>query len=169
MAARAAAARRLRTRAARRRGQGDAGPAAVDPGAHQAPHRRPGLSVADVVVVNWNSRDDTLACLGAVTAQARALDATVTLVDNGSTDGSIAAVKQRFPDVRLLPLGKNFGFTGGLAAGLKRSPGRNAIFVNNDAIPEEGWLAAMIDAIESAPGDVVSIGGKIVDPSGARV
>jgi GT2 family glycosyltransferase len=104
-----------------------------------------------------------------VTAQARALDATVTLVDNGSTDGSIAAVKQRFPDARLLPLGRNFGFTGGLAAGLKRSPGRNAIFLNNDAIPEEGWLAAMIEAIESAPDDVVSAGGKIVDPSGARV
>jgi GT2 family glycosyltransferase len=119
--------------------------------------------------VNWNSRDDTLACLAAVTAQARALDATVTVVDNGSTDGSIAAVKQRFPDARLLPLGKNHGFTGGLAAALKRTPGRNVIFLNNDAIPEEGWLATMVASIESAPDDVVSVGGKIVDPSGTRV
>ena len=120
-------------------------------------------------MVNWNSRDDTLACLAGVTAQARALDATVTLVDNGSTDGSIAAVKRRFPDVRLLPLGRNFGFTGGLAAGLARSPGRNVIFLNNDATPEEGWLGALVEAIESAPDDVVSVGGKIVDPSGQLV
>ena len=104
-----------------------------------------------------------------MSAQTRAADATITVVDNGSTDGSIAAVKRQFPDVRLLPLGKNFGFTGGLAAALKRSPGHNAIFLNNDAIPEEGWLASMIDAIESAPDDVVSIGGKIVDPKGALV
>jgi len=116
--------------------------------------------------VNWNSRDDTLACLAAVSAQARALDATVTLVDNGSTDGSIGAVKRQFPEARLLPLGKNFGFTGGLAAALKRSPGRNVIFLNNDAIPEEGWLSTLVDTIESAPGDVVSVGGKIVDPTG---
>ena len=120
-------------------------------------------------MVNWNSRADTLACLAGVTAQAGALDATVTLVDNGSTDGSIAAVKQRFPSVRLLPLGRNSGFTGGLAAGLARSPGRNTIFLNNDAIPEEGWLGALVEAIESAPDDVVSVGGKIVDPSGQLV
>jgi GT2 family glycosyltransferase len=120
-------------------------------------------------VVNWNSRDDTLACLAGVTAQAAALDATVTLVDNGSTDGSIAAVKKRFTSVRLLPLGKNFGFTGGLAAALKRSPGRNVIFLNNDATPEDGWLPTLVEAIESAPADVVSIGGKIVDPSGKLV
>lgn len=110
-----------------------------------------------------------MACLEAVTAQARPLDATVTLVDNGSTDGSIGAVKSRFPGVRLLPLGRNFGFTGGIAAGLARSPGRNAIFLNNDAVPEEGWLAAMVEAIESAPDDVVSVGGKIVDPTGKLV
>jgi GT2 family glycosyltransferase len=120
-------------------------------------------------VVNWNSRDDTLACLAGVTAQAQALGATVTLVDNGSRDGSIAAVNKRFPEVRLLPLGRNFGFTGGLAAGLARSPGRNVIFLNNDATPEEGWLGALVEAIESAPDDVVSVGGKIVDPSGQLV
>ena len=102
-------------------------------------------------------------------AQAGALDATITVVDNGSTDGSITAVKQRFPGVRLLPLGRNFGFTGGLAAALARTPGRNVIFLNNDAIPEEGWLGAMVEAIESAPDDVVSVGGKIVDPSGTLV
>ncbi|HEV2719339.1 MAG TPA: glycosyltransferase family 2 protein [Thermoanaerobaculia bacterium] len=116
--------------------------------------------------MNWNSRDDTLACLAAVSAQARAADATITVVDNGSTDGSIGAVKKQFPDARLLPLGKNFGFTGGLAAALKRSPGRNVIFLNNDAIPEDGWLSTLVDAIERADDDVVSVGGKIVDPTG---
>jgi GT2 family glycosyltransferase len=93
----------------------------------------------------------------------------ITVVDNGSTDGSIGAVKQRHPSARLLPLGENRGFTGGLAAGLARSTARNVIFLNNDAVPEPGWLAAMLRAIDDAPDDVVSVGGKIVSLDGQAI
>ena len=71
--------------------------------------------------------------------------------------------------MRLLPLGSNRGFTGGVAAALVRCTARNVIFLNNDALPEPGWLAALVDAIERAPDDVVSIGGKIIDLSGEMI
>ena len=93
----------------------------------------------------------------------------ITVVDNGSTDGSIGAIASRHPAVRLLPLGANHGFTGGVAAGLARSQARNVVFLNNDAVPEPGWLKALVDAIEGAPDDVMSIGGKIVDPTGQLI
>jgi GT2 family glycosyltransferase len=93
----------------------------------------------------------------------------ITVADNGSTDGSIGAIASRYPDVRLLPLGENHGFTGGIAAALTRSTARNVIFLNNDAVPQDGWLAALIDAIETAPDDVISVGGKIVDPTGQLI
>lgn len=93
----------------------------------------------------------------------------ITVVDNGSTDGSIGAIASRHPAVRLLPLGTNHGFTGGVAAGLARSQARNVVFLNNDAVPEPGWLKALVDAIEEAPADVMSIGGKIVDPTGQLI
>jgi GT2 family glycosyltransferase len=93
----------------------------------------------------------------------------ITVADNGSTDGSIGAIAGRYPNVRLLPLGENHGFTGGIAAALARSPARNVIFLNNDAVPEDGWLAALVDAIESTPDDVISIGGKIIDPTGELI
>jgi GT2 family glycosyltransferase len=128
------------------------------------------VNSVDVIIVNWNSRDETLACLEAVTAQARDVEgAAVTVVDNGSTDGSIAAIRARFPAVRFIPLPENRGFTGGLAAGLLRCTARNVVFLNNDAIPERGWLAASLRAIDDAPEDVVSVGGKIVDPTGKRI
>lgn len=93
----------------------------------------------------------------------------ITVVDNGSTDGSIGAIRNHYPNVRLLPLGANHGFTGGIAAALARSPARNVIFLNNDAVPENAWLAILIDAIEHAPDDVISVGGKIVDPTGELI
>ena len=92
-----------------------------------------------------------------------------TVVDNGSTDGSIGVITARYPNVRLLPLGANYGFTGGIAAGVARSPARNVALLNNDAIPEKGWLASLTAAMEGAPGDVIAIAGKITDLSGSRI
>jgi len=96
-------------------------------------------------------------------------DAMITVADNGSTDGSIGAVASRYPHVRMLPLGENHGFTGGVAAALARSTARNVIFLNNDAVPEDGWLTALVESIENAPDDVVSVGGRIVDPTGELI
>jgi GT2 family glycosyltransferase len=93
----------------------------------------------------------------------------VTVVDNGSTDGSIGAIATRHPKARLLPLGTNQGFTGGIAAGIARSPARNVIFLNNDATPEPGWLASLTRAIDDAPADVIAVGGKIVDTTGTLI
>src|SRR5439155_3544217 len=68
-----------------------------------------------------------------------------------------------------LPQGRNRGFTGGIAAGLATSKARTVIFLNNDAVPEPGWLAALVRAMDEAPEDVVSVGGKIVDLAGQRI
>ena len=120
--------------------------------------------------MNWNSREQTLACLAAVESQLGDVDnAAVTVVDNGSTDGSIAAVTSRFPRFRFVPLGTNRGFTGGLAAALATSRAKRVIFLNNDAVPVEGWLAAMYGAIDRAPSDVMSVAGKIVDMKNERI
>lgn len=124
----------------------------------------------DVIVINWNSGEQTLACLAAVTAQLREVAGSVaTVVDNGSTDGSVGAITAAYPGVRFIPLGRNRGFTGGIAAGLATSKARNVVFLNNDAVPEQGWLPAISRAIDHAPDDVVSVGGRIVSIDGKRL
>lgn len=124
----------------------------------------------DIVIINWNNRAETLECLDAVHAQlADVENAAVTVVDNGSTDGSAASIAARYPRVKLYALSENRGFTGGIAAALAGSEARNVMFLNNDAVPEPGWLAALVRAIDEAPQDVVSVGGKIVDRSGTAI
>jgi GT2 family glycosyltransferase len=111
-----------------------------------------------------------LRCVAAVNAQLGGVPgAIVTVVDNGSTDGTIAAVTAKFPNARLVPLGENRGFTGGIIAGVATSKARNVVFLNNDAVPEPGWLAAMNAAMENAKSDVVSIGGRIISIDGQHI
>jgi GT2 family glycosyltransferase len=128
------------------------------------------MSTTETIIVNWNNRQETLECVAAVEAQLGEVSgASITVVDNGSTDGSATAITSRHPRVKLFALPENRGFTGGLAAALRGSTATNVIFLNNDAVPQPGWLAAFVRAIDSAPDDVLSIGGKIVDPTGTKI
>ncbi|HWW59867.1 MAG TPA: glycosyltransferase family 2 protein [Thermoanaerobaculia bacterium] len=125
---------------------------------------------SEIIVVNWNNRRDTIECLAAIEPQLADVEgATITVVDNGSTDGSTTAIASRFPKAKLFALAENRGFTGGLAAALAGSTARNVIFLNNDAVPEAGWLASLTRALDDAPDDIVSVGGKIVDLDGKRI
>ena len=125
------------------------------------------MSTTEIIIVNWNSREQTLECVAAVEKQLVDVDgASITVVDNGSGDGSAQAITIRHPRVKLFPLSENRGFTGGLTAALAGSRARNVVFLNNDAVPEAGWLAALHEAMERAPDDVVSVAGKIVSPDG---
>ena len=111
-----------------------------------------------------------MTCLAAVHAQLNDVEgALVTVVDNGSSDGSAMAIAAKYPSVKLFPLKENLGFTGGLHAALRGSTSRLVVFLNNDAVPEKGWLSNLVGAIDSAPPDVISAGGKIVDLSGKLI
>ena len=71
--------------------------------------------------------------------------------------------------MKLFALPENRGFTGGLSAALRGSSARNVVFLNNDAVPEKGWLSELVRTIDSAPEDVVSVGGRIIDMSGRLI
>ena len=129
--------------------------------------------LADVILITWNGRQHTMAALAELASQLERSELSgqivVTVVDNGSIDGTSEAVARDYPTVRLIVLHANLGFTGGIAAAARTSLGRYLIFLNNDAIPEPGWLDALVAAHEAAPADVVAIGGKIVDMTATRV
>ncbi|HEV7772179.1 MAG TPA: glycosyltransferase family 2 protein [Conexibacter sp.] len=88
-----------------------------------------------IVVLSWNGREDTLACLASLRALGSA-DVAVACVDNGSMDGSVAAVREAFPEVTLIENGRNLGFAGGNNVGIAHALAHGAewvALVNNDA------------------------------------
>ena len=87
------------------------------------------------LVLSWNGREDTLRCLESLSNVAYD-NLTIVCVDNGSTDGSVEAVRERFPAVRLIEAGENLGYAGGNNLGIRAALEHGAdwvMLVNNDA------------------------------------
>jgi len=102
---------------------------------------------ARIIILNWNGCTFLHACLASIEAE-RTTEVEVVLVDNGSTDGSEAFVRERYPWVRVLSLGTNRGFAGGNNAGAAGYAGDYLIFLNNDTVVQRGWLTALVSAAE---------------------
>lgn len=103
-----------------------------------------------IVIVNWNGVRLLPACLDALRVQTRLADAII-VVDNGSTDASLALLAARYPEVRALPYRKNLGFAGGMNAGIAASRGEIVVALNNDTIPRPDWLALLVAPLEADP------------------
>jgi GT2 family glycosyltransferase len=98
-----------------------------------------------VIIVNWNGKHLLDECLGAMERQTFR-DFETILVDNGSSDGSPEYVRMRFPDVKLVTLPENRGFTGGNLAGYEQAKGKLIVLLNNDTEAQDGWLEEIYKA-----------------------
>ncbi len=106
-----------------------------------------------VVVLNWNGREDTLACLRSLERVDYA-PFTVLVVDNGSQDGSEEAIRKAFPQHEFVQTGKNLGYAGGNNLGIERALKSSCDYVlvlNNDTEVDPGFLTAMVDCAEQDP------------------
>lgn len=100
------------------------------------------------VIVTYNRRDLLLEALAAVHAQQRPPDEVI-VVDNASVDGTAAAVRAAFPEVKLAELAANYGGAGGFAYGMATAlaDGADQVWaMDDDTIPQPGALGALLSA-----------------------
>jgi GT2 family glycosyltransferase len=106
-----------------------------------------------IVILNWNGVDETVACLESL-GRANLGGASIMVVDNGSTDGSVETLRRRFPDLDVLALPRNLGFAGGNNAGMRAALADGAegiLLLNNDTRVAPDFLPPLLDAIGSSP------------------
>lgn len=100
---------------------------------------------ASVIIPNWNGAAHLPACLAALRSQTCA-GLEVIVVDNASTDASRQLLARDFPEVKLIPLDQNHGFTGACNAGLRVGQGQVLILLNNDTEAAPNWLEELLAA-----------------------
>jgi GT2 family glycosyltransferase len=104
-----------------------------------------------LVIPTYNGAHLLTVCLDAVARQTRRPDETV-VVDDASTDGTAALLRDRYPWVRLVSHATNRGFAGATNTGIRAATGDIVVLLNNDTEAEAAWLAALVAPLEEDPG-----------------
>ena len=117
-----------------------------------------------IIVVTFNSGRHIAACLASLRAAFGGVTAEIVVVDNASTDDTLAVVRTQ-PDVRVIAMPANLGFAGGVNAGLKASTGRYAAWINPDTEVVEGTFSDVITWLDAHPAAGVA-GLQLVDGEG---
>ncbi len=121
-----------------------------------------------VIIVSYRVRDVLRDCLNSLYAGGglEGLASEVTVVDNASGDGTPAMVAAEFPQVTLLPLDTNRGFSGANNAGLERATGRGLLLLNPDTLVPQGALSACVRYLDTQPETVGAMGCRVAGVDG---
>ena len=115
---------------------------------------------ASVIIPSWNGLALLRGCLEALRWQTYP-NYEVIVADNGSTDGSVAALRHEYPEVRVLALPTNGGYSGGCNAGIKAARGELLVMLNNDTEADPRWLEALVEAMDRHP-EAGSVASRIM-------
>ena len=126
-----------------------------------------------IVLLTWNGRDLVLDCLASIEREIRArsdagrLETETIVVDNGSADGSVEAMRARFPWAEVVALPRNIGFAAGNNAGLARAKGRMVCLLNNDTVVQYDGFEACVRHLDAHP-EVGAVGPQLLHPDGRK-
>ncbi len=113
-----------------------------------------------IVIPNYNGCHFLEGCMEALRAQT-CQDFEVLLVDNASSDGSVAYLEAHYPEVRVDVMERNLGFSGGVNYGIMHSETPYVILLNNDTEVDPDYVKEMIRAIEKSP-KIFSVSSRMV-------
>lgn len=119
-----------------------------------------------IIVVNYNNNDYLENCLGSVDAFTDKISFEILFVDNNSSDGSIAFVREKFPKVKIIQNNANLGFTRANNAALKVYQGRYTLLLNTDTIIRPGALDKLVNFMDNHP-KAGACGPKLLNINGS--
>jgi len=106
--------------------------------------------IVSVIIVNWNGLKFLTECLDGLRRQVYR-SFSVIMVDNGSHDGSVAVIRDKYPEVDIISLSDNTGFAVANNIALRAIKTPYAALLNNDTVPDPLWLHHLQSVLETHP------------------
>lgn len=103
-----------------------------------------------IVILNWNTRTHLETFLPSLIRNTDLNQNTLVVADNGSTDDSIAFLRQHYPQIILIQLDRNYGFAGGYNLALKQIQASYYVLINSDIEVTENWLQPLITVMDNS-------------------
>ena len=120
-----------------------------------------------VIIVNWNTKDLLCQCLDSLFQKAEGIEMEIFVVDNGSIDGSVAAVRKKFPEVRLIESPVNQGFAKANNQALSVSKGRYLLLLNPDTQVKDEAIPPMLSFM-NAHAEAGVVGAQLLNADGSK-
>ncbi|MGE3276301.1 MAG: glycosyltransferase family 2 protein [Vicinamibacterales bacterium] len=125
----------------------------------------PEAAQVDIVIVSFNGRDELDHCLASIVGHTAPYPSTITVVDNASRDGTVAMLRERWPQVQVIEAGGNVGFARANNLGIRATNGEFVLLLNPDTIVPPGAVPALIRGLATHP-EAAAAGPRLVDPHG---
>jgi GT2 family glycosyltransferase len=122
------------------------------------------MTLLSIVIVSFNARADLVNCLLSVKKAPPSIPHEIVVVDNASTDDSVAAAR-RIPGVRVIEMGRNAGFSAANNAGIRESGGDLLLLLNSDTLVPPGALDTLIARLAATPAAAIA-GPRLLDERG---
>ena len=106
------------------------------------------MKKVSIIIVNWNGRDVTMDCVESLIKQDYP-ELEIIVSDNGSTDGSIETLRERFPQVRRVENGENLGFGSAVNRGIEAGFGDYFLFLNNDLVLQVDAVRELVRVLDA--------------------
>jgi GT2 family glycosyltransferase len=102
-----------------------------------------------IIIVNWNTKDLLCQCIDSLAKTLKKIDAEILVVDNGSTDGSVRAVQEKFPGIRLIENPINMGFARANNQAISLSSGEYLLLLNPDTQVKDEAIPQMLSFMDA--------------------
>lgn len=120
------------------------------------------MTLVSIVVLNWNGKAYLEQFLPALVRHSDIPGAEIVIADNGSTDDSVSYMEKEWPEIRVIILDKNYGFSGGYNRSLEQLDSTYFLLLNSDIEVTAGWLDPLLERMKKGT-NVAACTPKIKD------